>query len=121
MAAIDENEQRDLEVIQQIKRRRLLELEKDAATYGRSTPPEIRIEIADLKKELRVVEPIIQGDLSEEMLAALRNFGIPAALANAIQNFEARLYDMKTDIRDLRRYMFAFMFALLLVAFLALI
>lgn len=120
MAAINENEQRDLEVIQQLKHRRLGELEKQAAILGRSTPAEIRMEITDLKKELGVVNPIIRGELSEEMLSALRNFGIPAAMANAIQNFEARLYDLRSDVRDLRRFMYVFMLALLIVALLAL-
>lgn len=120
MAAIDENEQRDLEVIQQLKRRRLTELQKDQAIMGRSTPPEVRTEIADLQRELRVVEPIIKGELSDDMLAALRQFGMPASLANAIQNFEGRLWDLKNDVRDLKRYMVAFMLALLLVALLAL-
>jgi hypothetical protein len=120
MAAIDENEQRDLEVIQQIKRRRLIELQKDQATMGRSTPPEIRTEIADLKRELGVVDPIIKGELSDDTLAALRQFGMPASLANAIQNFEGRLYDLKGDVRDLKRLMFVFMLALGFVAYLAL-
>jgi hypothetical protein len=119
MAAIDDNEQRDLEVIQQIKRRRLLELQKDQATFGRSTPPEVRTEIADLKRELGVVDPIVRGELSNDTLAALRQFGMPASLANAIQNFEGRLWDLKNDVRDLKRLMVVFMIALMLVGYLA--
>lgn len=120
MAAIDDNEQRDLEVIQQLKRRRLNELLKDQAQMGRGTPAETRTEIADLKRELGVVDPIVKGDLSDDTMAALRHFGLPASLANAIQNFEGRLWDLKNDVRDLKRLMVVFMLALALVGYLAL-
>jgi hypothetical protein len=119
MASVDENEQRELEVIQQIKRQRMFELQKQAAELGRSTPPEIRIEIANLKRELGVVDPIVKGELSDEILSALRQYGMSASLANAIQNFEGRLWDLKNDVRDLRRLMMGFLLALLFVAYLA--
>jgi hypothetical protein len=100
MGTLNDNEQRDLEVIREIKRRRLLELQKQQARRGLNTPPEVKIEIEDLRRELGVVEPIIRGDLGDDVLAALRQFGLPASLSNAIQSFESRLYDLSIKFKE---------------------
>jgi hypothetical protein len=51
--SFDTNDNRDLITL---KKRRLFELQKRAATYGINAPPEVSIEIQDLEKEIRQLE-----------------------------------------------------------------
>jgi hypothetical protein len=99
-------DEKELEELLRIKRRRLFELRKQAAELGRNTPPEVRTEIADLTKDvegdIKVLEPVVAGALSDDVLKALRQFGIPASLANSIQRFEESLYELKQDVHRLR-------------------
>ena len=103
MMGTDESE---LEDVLRIEKRRLAELRKQAATLGRNTPAEIRIEIEDLTRRtsrgVAVVEAVVSGELPSSVLDALRAYGVPASIANAVQNFEARLYEWRRDFIEFR-------------------
>lgn len=96
----------ELEDVLRIEKRRLAELRKQAATLGRSTPAEIRIEIEDLTRRtsrgVAVVEAVVSGELPSSVLDALRAYGVPASIANAVQNFEARLYEWRREFTEFR-------------------
>lgn len=96
----------DLEDVLRIEKRRLLELRKQAATLGRNTPAEIRIEIEDLTRRtsrgVEVVEAVVSGELPPSVLDALRAYGVPASIAAAVQNFEARLYEWRREFLEFR-------------------
>lgn len=59
--AVNSNDAEFLAQITHTKRRRLAELEKQAAVYGISTPPEVNIEIRDLREQLGIVDLIANG------------------------------------------------------------
>ena len=96
----------ELEDVLRIEKRRLLELRKQAATLGRNTPAEIRIEIEDLTRRtsrgVEVVEAVVSGELPPSVLDALRAYGVPASIASAVQNFEARLYEWRREFIEYR-------------------
>lgn len=96
----------ELEDVLRIEKRRLVELRKQAAQLGRSTPPEIRIEIEDLTRRtsrgVAVVEAVVSGELPPSVLDALRAYGVPASIAAAVQNFEARLYEWRREFLEFR-------------------
>ena len=96
----------ELEDVLRIEKRRLLELRKQAATMGRNTPAEIRIEIEDLTRRtsrgVDVVEAVVSGELPPSVLDALRAYGVPASIASAVQNFEARLYEWRREFLEFR-------------------
>jgi len=90
-----------------IKKRRLKILERKIATLGyTSAPPELITERDDLKDELetdkQALEPVIDGSLSQDALAALRAYGLQPAVASAMQNLEARFWELKRDLTELR-------------------
>jgi hypothetical protein len=96
----------ELEDVLRIEKRRLLELRKQAAQMGRNTPAEIRMEIEDLTRRtsrgVEVVEAVVSGELPPSVLDALRAYGVPASIAAAVQNFEARLYDWRREFLEFR-------------------
>ncbi len=96
----------DLEDVLRIEKRRLAELRKQAAALGRNTPAEIRIEIEDLARRtsrgVEVVEAVVSGELPPSVLDALRAYGVPASIANAVQNFEHRLYEWRREFIEYR-------------------
>jgi hypothetical protein len=96
----------ELEDVLRIEKRRLLELRKQAAQMGRNTPAEIRIEIEDLTRRtsrgVDVVEAVVSGELPPSVLDALRAYGVPASIASAVQNFEARLYEWRREFVEYR-------------------
>lgn len=100
------SDEADLEDVLRIEKRRLAELRKQAATLGRSTPAEIRIEIEDLARRtsrgVEVVEAVVSGELPSSVLDALRAYGVPASIANAVQNFEHRLYEWRKEFLEFR-------------------
>jgi len=100
------SDEREIEEVLRLKRRRLNELQKDLARLGYDAPPALRTEEEDLRKALekdrRILEPVIKGELSDEALAALRAYGLPASIASALQNFEARLYDWRREFLAFR-------------------
>ena len=99
-------DERELEEVLRLKRRRLRELQKDLARQGHDAPPALRTEEEDLRieleKERRILEPVIKGELSDEALAALRAYGLPASIASALQNFEARLWEWRREFLEFR-------------------
>jgi hypothetical protein len=100
------SDEAELEDVLRIEKRRLLELRKQAATLGRNTPAEIRIEIEDLTRRtsrgVDVVEAVVSGELPPSVLDALRAYGVPASIASAVQNFEARLYEWRREFLEFR-------------------
>lgn len=100
----------ELEDVLRIEKRRLAELRKQAAQLGRSTPAEIRIEIEDLTRRtsrgVAVVEAVVSGELPPSVLDALRAYGVPASIANAMQNLEARLWEWRREFLDFRDQQF---------------
>ena len=100
------SDERGLEEVLRLKKRRLLELEKKIARLGYSAPPELTTERDDLRHELdrdqQAIEPVIKGELSEDALAALRMYGIPAAVKAALQHLEQRFWELKRDFLDFR-------------------
>ena len=96
----------ELEDVLRIEKRRLAELRKQAAALGRNTPAEIRIEIEDLARRtsrgVEVVEAVVSGELPPSVLDALRAYGVPASIANAVQNFEHRLYEWRKEFEAFR-------------------
>lgn len=100
------SDEAELEDVLRIEKRRLLELRKQAATMGRNTPAEIRIEIEDLTRRthrgVEVVEAVVSGELPPSVLDALRAYGVPASIAAAVQNFEARLYEWRREFIEYR-------------------
>lgn len=101
-----ESEEQHLAELLRVKRRRLRELEKVVARYGNDAPPHIVTERDDLRDQLEqdssALEPVINGDLSADAMAALRAYGIPASIKSAMQHFEQRLYDLNNDFRQFR-------------------
>lgn len=99
-------DERELEELLRIKRRRLNELNKQIARLGYSAPPHLVTERDDLKAEIEkekpVLEPIIKGELSDETMAILRAYGVPAAVSNAIMLVEQGLGDFKKEFREYR-------------------
>jgi hypothetical protein len=95
------NEERELQDLLRIKRRRLSALKRQAATLGYTTPPELRNEIEDLERETnsssQVIEPIVKGELPDDIMAALRAYGVPASVNNALQLVEAALYELRKE------------------------
>lgn len=63
--------------IQTAKRRRLEMLEQRAATQGRDTPPDVKIEIEDLRSELASAtsEPTTEGERYAVLADTLRAYG----------------------------------------------
>jgi hypothetical protein len=100
------SDEAELEDVLRIEKRRLLELRKQAAAMGRNTPAEIRIEIEDLTRRtsrgVEVVEAVVSGELPPSVLDALRAYGVPASIANAVQNFEARLHEWRREFVEYR-------------------
>jgi hypothetical protein len=100
------NEERELEDLLRIKKRRLLQLEKQVARLGYGATPELVNERDDLKQEIgastKVIEPIVRGELPDDIMAALRAYGVPASVNNALQNFEARLYEWRKEFIEFR-------------------
>jgi hypothetical protein len=95
---MDEDEQVDqleLQKIRAIKKNRLAELYKQRGRFGYTAPPEVHTEIRDLEKNLGIIEPVLSGDLDDDTLMALRNYGLSAAVNNTIQAFQAQLYELK--------------------------
>lgn len=93
------SDERELEELIRIKRRRLNVLEKQVARLGYTAPPELVNERDDLKAELdksqKIVDPIVKGDLPDDIMAALRAYGVPASVNNALQLVEAALYELR--------------------------
>ncbi len=98
------NEERELESLLRIKKRRLAVLRKQAATLGYNATPELLNEIEDLQRETdsseRVIAPITKGELPDDIMAALRAYGVPASVNNALQLVNAGLYDLKQLFKD---------------------
>ena len=82
--------------------RRLHQLRLQKQTMGSQTPPYVLTEIAQAEKDLRVLEPVTDETVSDPVLAALRQFGVPGALANAIQAVESSLWELKREVRTER-------------------
>jgi hypothetical protein len=93
------NEERELEDLLKIKKRRLTTLRKQIAQYGYSAPAELTMERDELEQEIgassKVIEPIVRGELPDDIMAALRAYGVPASVNNALQLVEGALYDLK--------------------------
>lgn len=105
------SEERELEDLLRIKRRRLNALEKQVARLGYSASAELVNERDDLRAELdksqKAIEPIVKGELPDDIMAALRAYGIPASVNNALQLVESRLYDLKRIFEEYRQELHA--------------
>jgi hypothetical protein len=97
-------DEREIEEVLRIKRRRLNQLEKQVARFGYNAPPELVNERDDLRAELekdkKALEPVIKGELSEEALAALRSYGVPASVSNALMLVETAIDSVKDALKD---------------------
>jgi hypothetical protein len=100
------SDERELEDLLRIKKRRLAQLKRTAATKGYDAQPELRNEIEDLEREThsssQVVDPIVKGELPDDIMAALRAYGVPASVNNALQLVEAGLYDIGKKLGEHR-------------------
>lgn len=100
------SDERELQDLLRIKKRRLAQLKRQAANLGYAAPPELRNEIEDLERETnsssQVIEPIVKGELPDDIMVALRAYGVPASVNNALQLVEAALYDLKKALEDHR-------------------
>lgn len=98
------NEERELEDLLKIKKRRLTTLRKQIAQYGYGARPELLTERDELEQEIgassKVIEPIVKGELPDDIMAALRAYGVPASVNNALQLVEAALYELKKAFAD---------------------
>lgn len=98
------SDERELEGLLRIKKRRLAQLKKQAAAVGYNATPELLNEIEDLQRETdssaRAIEPIVKGELPDDIMAALRAYGVPASVNNALQLVNAGLYDLKQLFKD---------------------
>jgi hypothetical protein len=92
-------EERELQDLLKIKRRRLTTLRKQIAQYGYSAPAELTMERDELEQEIgastKVIDPIVRGELPDDIMAALRAYGVPASINNALQLVESALYDLR--------------------------
>lgn len=99
-----DNEERELQDLLTIKKRRLTTLRKQIAQYGYSAPAELKMERDDLEQEIgassKVIEPIVRGELPDDIMAALRAYGVPASVNNALQLVEGALYDLRKAFDD---------------------
>jgi len=100
------SEERELADLLRIKRRRLAVLNKQIAQLGYAAPPHLITERDDLQaefdKDKPVLEPIIKGEVSEDTMAALRSWGVPAAVSNAIMLLEQGMADFKHEFYRFR-------------------
>lgn len=98
------SDEKELEEVLRIKRRRLNQLEKQVARLGYSAPPELVNERDDLRAEVdrdkKALEPIVKGELSEEALAALRAYGVPASVSNALMLVESAIDSVRDALQD---------------------
>lgn len=100
------SDEKDLEDVLRIKKRRLTQLEKQVARLGYNAPPEMVNERDDLRaevqKDTKALEPVIKGELSEEALAALRAYGVPASVSNALMLVESAIDAVKTELHEVK-------------------
>lgn len=100
------SEEKELADLLRIKRKRLAVLNKQIAQLGYSAPPHLITERDDLQAELDkdkpVLEPIIKGEVSDDTMAALRSWGVPGAVSNAIMLLEQGLNDFKKEFHRYR-------------------
>lgn len=100
------SEERELEDILRIKKRRLSQLDKQIARFGYSAPPEVVTERDELREEVarsqKAIDPIVKGELPDDIMAALRAYGVPASVNNALQLVEAALYELRKSLADHR-------------------
>lgn len=93
------NEERELEDLLKIKKRRLTTLRKQIAQFGYGAPAEMLTERDELEQDIgassKVIEPIVKGELPDDIMAALRAYGVPASVNNALQLVEGALYDLR--------------------------
>jgi hypothetical protein len=99
-------DERELQDLLRIKKRRLAQLKRQAASLGYGAPPELKNEIEDLERETasssQVIEPIVKGELPDDIMVALRAYGVPASVNNALQLVEVALYDLKKGLAEHR-------------------
>ena len=100
------SEEKELADLLRIKRKRLAVLNKQIAQLGYAAPPHLITERDDLQAEIDkdkpVLEPIIKGEMPEDTLAALRSWGVPAAVSNAIMLLEQGVADFKHEFHTYR-------------------
>lgn len=100
------SDERELEELLRIKKQRLAELNKQVARLGYEAPPHLVNERNDLRAEIetdkKALEPVIKGELSDEALAALRAYGLPSSISNAIMLINTGLGDLKDEVREFR-------------------
>ncbi len=93
------NEEKELEDLLKIKKRRLTTIRKQIAQFGYSAPAELKMERDELEQEIgassKVIDPIVKGELPDDIMAALRAYGVPASVNNALQLVEGALYDLR--------------------------
>lgn len=100
------SDERELEELLRIKRQRLSTLRKQIARLGYGAPAELLTERDELEQEIgvstKVVDPIVRGELPDDIMAAIRAYGVPASVNNALQLVEDAIYDVKKAIATLQ-------------------
>ena len=57
---------------------------------------------AEIDKDKPVLEPVIKGELSEDTMAALRAWGVPASVTSSINMLDIVLTDFKKEFHAYR-------------------
>lgn len=100
------DDERELEELLRIKKQRLAALNQQVARLGYEAPAHLVVERNDLRAEIeadkKALEPIIKGEISEEALAAIRSYGLPASISNALLMLDQGLKDLKDEFREFR-------------------
>lgn len=105
------NEERELEDLLKIKKRRLTTLRKQIAQFGYGAPAQLLTERDELEQEIgassKVIEPIVKGELPDDIMAALRAYGVPASVNNALQLVESAIYELRKAFEEHRQELHA--------------
>jgi len=88
-----------LDAIREASEERLYQLELQAARMGTSTPPEVAIEIEDIRRKLAPVQAVTQPPVSDNTLDALNAYGRLEATMRAVLSLTADVAELKSDAR----------------------
>lgn len=85
-----------LDEIQEAKERRLHHLELRQAREGNDTPPEVLIEIDDIRRQLAPVQAVTNTPVSDSTLDAMTAYGRLEATMRAVMTLTADVSELKS-------------------------
>lgn len=87
-----DEEQARLSELREATERRLHQLKLQRASMGAQTPAHVKEEIREAEEDLKSLAPIVNGTISDRLLDALRQFGLPSSVSSALLRLDQELY-----------------------------